>query len=57
MSPMRIEPDAGLLPAGWCWCGQIWMIGGLPDFAEGGLLHRRNDCLPTNVSPVDPPGG
>jgi len=61
MSPLRIEPDAALLPPGWCWCGHIWMIAGLPDFVEGGLLHRRVDCLPprtpTTLSPADPPGG
>lgn len=62
MSLLPIEPDTGLLPAGWCWCGQIWMISGLPDFAEGGLLHRRDACLtpetgqptPTSPSPTPP---
>jgi hypothetical protein len=41
---LRIETDQALLPAGWCWCGQIWMIAQADEFAEGGLLHSREGC-------------
>ncbi len=39
---LRIEP--GLLPAGWCWCKDQWIIAGLEDFDEAGKLHSRGGC-------------
>lgn len=35
-----------LLAAGWCWCADVWLIGGLADFREGGKLHTREGCWP-----------
>lgn len=46
MSPLRIEPDDALMPAGWCWCGHNWLIRGIDEFAEAGLLHSRGGCWP-----------
>lgn len=31
-------------PSGWCWCGDIWMIDGQVNVAEGGRLHTRAGC-------------
>lgn len=39
-----IEPDAGLLMPGWCWCADNWLIAGIADFVEGGKLHSREGC-------------